>query len=326
METITSRIDAVTEIPPEYRNPVCPPPKSIKWELVGNACNYACSYCAIERGKKQLMDLELFKRASKEALDFGVEECGLFFVGESCLEPKLLVDALKWAKRIGYPYVFLTTNGSLCNPLLSGELMSHGLDSLKFSINASGPAQFKQLMRVKPKLFEDALNNLRAAHTQRNAMGYKTRIYASSIEMFDGDANKEEMDALLKERVLPFVDQHYTLPCFESMQIKNSDRNAALGIKVTAGNPGRAGNMRNPADGCWSVFREGHVRANGGVSACCFASDGTFDMGGLTEQSFGAAWNSKPFQALRAAHLSGKGVRGTVCESCIHGTKAISFV
>jgi radical SAM protein with 4Fe4S-binding SPASM domain len=340
------------------------------------------------------------------------------------MDPPLLLDCLEWAKGLGNDnYCFLTTNGSLCDSMLSGELMQRGLDSLKFSINAADAIQFEEVMGVKPKLFEKALNNLKAAREIRDEMGYKTRIYASSI-LFDGVINEKNdvqpmqkgerqapaedlqgmprceyegdspeafgakagakeagkcegvrtclstpgeaspqtlrdmrdggdreapselrstargsvvvppmppvdtrgtiapnqfnrMQKLLVERVLPYVDEHYWLPCFSEMAHPSQEKNRELGFKPWAGNQGRLDNLREPLP-CWSVFMEGHVRVDGHLSACCFGATDTFDMGDLTQQSFMEAWNSKKFQELRRAHLA-HDVHGTACESCIYG-------
>jgi len=315
--SITERIDAVTSIPVDRLKAEAPAPKSVKIELT-NRCNYACSMCGI-RGRavpgKDEIDRGLFRRITTEMREAGVEEIGLFYIGESTMSPDLLLDCLRWVKGIGFPYAFLTTNGSLLTRELSRELMASGLDSLKFSINASGPVQFKEVMGVKPKLFEAALGNLKAAREERDAGGYSTRIYASSIK-FSGE-QQAQMEALLAERVLPYVDEHYWLPLFSEMQSPLAEKNKARGWKANAGNQGRLENLRDPLP-CWAVFTEGHVRVDGGLSACCFGATSCFDMGDLATTSFMEAWNSPKFQALRAKHLSGD-VHGTVCESCIHG-------
>ena len=315
--TITQRIDGVTHIPAAYLKESCPAPKSVKVELTSR-CNYACQFCGIrgrEKAGKEDIDFALFKRATQEMKDAGVEEIGLFYIGESTLSPALLIDALRHCKRIGIPYVFLTTNGSLLTPMLAGELMEGGLDSLKFSINAATPEQFRETMGVKPALFSKALSNLQAAFRLRNEKGYRTKIYASSI-MFHGE-QQQDMEQLLQHQVLPFVDEHYWLPLFSEMQSPLAEKNEARGWKANAGNQGRLANLRDPLP-CWAVFREGHLRVDGGLSACCFGADDKFDMGNLNHMSFMDAWNSGAFQALRKAHLSGD-VHNTPCESCIHG-------
>lgn len=94
-----------------------------------------------------------------------------------------------------------------------------------------------------------------------------------------------------------------------------TQREEELGYRPTAGNQGRLGQLREPLP-CWSAFTEGHVTAEGRLSACCFDATANWTMGDLNQQSFMDAWNSEPFVKLREAHLR-RDVSGTVCEQCI---------
>jgi hypothetical protein len=313
--TITERIDAVTRIPADFLRPDPPAPRSVKIELSAR-CNYRCGFCALRTREKQPtrdMDLGFFKRITRQMRDAGVEEIGVFYLGESFMAPELLVQAIRYLKReIGMPYVFLTSNASLATPQRVRQCMEAGLDSLKWSMNAADEAQFTEVMAVSPKLFERALENVAAAWRVRQAGGYATRLYASSIR-YDG-AQQARMEALLAERVLPFVDEHYWLPLY-SMGAFAASREAELGYRPIAGNQGRLGALREPLP-CWSAFTEGHVTADGKLSACCFDATSHWTMGDLNTAQFLEAWNSHAFRELRAAHLR-RDVRGTVCEACI---------
>jgi MoaA/NifB/PqqE/SkfB family radical SAM enzyme len=314
-ETITSRIDAITKIPESHRHAYLPAPRSVKIELTGR-CNYRCGFCALRMREEQPLgdiDFNLFKRVTTEMREAGVEEIGLFFLGESCMAPELLVDALKWVKgSLSFPYVFLTSNASLSDPELVEQLMAEGLDSLKWSMNASDEVQFKLVMGVSPKYFRKALKNVKAAKEVRDRGGYRTRLYSSSIK-YDGE-QQERMETFLAEHVTPYVDQHYWLPLY-SMGAVATQREAELGYRPTAGNQGRLGALREPLP-CWSAFTEGHLRADGLLSACCFDADGRFVMADLNEVSFMEGWNSPTFTALREAHLR-RDVSGTICQDCI---------
>jgi hypothetical protein len=94
-----------------------------------------------------------------------------------------------------------------------------------------------------------------------------------------------------------------------------TQREAELGYRPTAGNQGRLGALRDPLP-CWSAFTEGHITAEGKLSACCFDATSRWTMGDLTRLSFMDAWNSPAFVALREAHLR-KNVQGTLCEACL---------
>lgn len=314
-ESITGRIDAITLIPPQYRKTILPAPRSVKIEI-SPRCNYRCGFCAVRTRvvqPKHDMDFALFQRITREMREAGVEEIGVFYLGESFMNPELLVGCIRYLKKeIGMPYVFLTTNGSLAAPRIVERCMRAGLDSLKWSVNAAGELQFARVMGVSPRLFERALKNIRGAWYVRRRGGYATRLYASSIQ-YDGE-QLARMEKLLAERVLPWIDQHYWLPLY-SMGAFATRREEELGYRPIAGNQGRVDALREPLP-CWSAFTEGHVTAAGKLSACCFDANADWTMGDLVTQPFMEAWNSPAFQRLRAAHLR-RDVRGTVCESCI---------
>ena len=313
--TITERIDNVTRIPPAYQKAELPAPKSIKIEI-SPRCNYRCGFCALRTRESQPkwdMDFALFKRITREMREAGVEEIGCFYLGESFMNPRLLVDCIRYVKQeLAFPYVFLTSNASMSFPEAVEECMKAGLDSLKWSVNAADEGQFEQIMGVAGRLFRHALGNIKAAWAVRQAKGYATGLYASSIR-YDGE-QQSKMEALLDEHVRPYVDEHYWLPLY-SMGAFATTREEELGYRPSAGNQGRLGALREPLP-CWSAFTEGHVTADGKLSACCFDANANWTMGDLTKQSFMDAWNSDAFVRLRAAHLR-RDVRGTVCEQCI---------
>lgn len=313
--SITKRIDEITLIPPERMKAILPAPKSVKIELTGQ-CNFRCGFCALRMRDKQpteAMSWGLYGRLTMEMREAGVEELGLFFLGESFTYPIFLVDAIKHAKYLReFPYVFLTTNGSLANPEWVKACMDNGLDSLKFSVNWADEQQFEEITGVKGKLFHEALKNLEQARRIRDEGGYKCRIYASSIA-YDGD-QAERMRKLLNGYVRPYVDEHYFLPLY-SMGSFATQREEELGYKPIAGNQGRLEALREPLP-CWSAFTEGHITSSGKLSACCFDAGENWVMADLNEVSFMEGWNSQAFQELRAAHLK-RDVTGTICEHCV---------
>jgi MoaA/NifB/PqqE/SkfB family radical SAM enzyme len=308
---ITSRIDAVTRIPERYLAERLPAPRAVKIELTSQ-CNYRCGFCAhrLRMKKRGEMDMPFFQRVVGEMVDAGVEELGVFYIGESFM-CDWLPEAIAHAKQRGIRYVFLTTNGSLATPARVSECMRAGLDSLKFSMNNADEEQFERVAAVKPKLFRDSVMNLKAARAIRDLGGHSCGLYASSIR-YDGE-QQAKMQELVNE-ILPFVDEHYWLPLY-SMGSHATQREEELGFRPTAGNQGRIGALRDPLP-CWSAFTEGHITYDGKLSACCFDAGDKWVMGDLNQVSFMDAWNSPDFMALRRAHLK-RDVRGTICESCV---------
>lgn len=310
---ITERIDAITGIPPEYRGSVLPAPRSVKIELTGR-CNFACSFCARSDMLRMQADMDraFFKRVLMEMRAAGVEELGLFYLGESFMVP-WLEEAIGFAKQeCGYAYVFLTTNGSLATPDRLRGCFRNGLDSLKFSLNYADERQFTSIARVKKSLYYKMLDNIQNAHAIREEVkashGHRCGLYASYIAY---DGQQGERMAAVAEELRPYLDEIYALPLYNQATLVEG-REA---WDYTAGNRGRLDALRDPLP-CWSVFTEGHITWDGKLSACCFDHDGRFHMGDLTTTSFMDAWNSEAYRQLRAAHLA-RDVTGTPCEKCV---------
>ena len=309
MNSITSRIDAVTLIDPEHLGTEIPVPRSVKIELTGR-CNFSCSFCARSQKLREVQDIDkdFFFRVLREMREAGVEEIGLFYLGESFMVP-WLPEAIKYAKDIGFPYVFLTTNGSLVTRSKVQECMANGLDSLKFSYNYADGDQLKSIAKVKTSYFDKIVENMKTARQIRDAYDYKCGLYASYIE-YDG-AQNERMKEAVKE-IEPYMDEVYALPLYNQATLVQGLTEA---WSYTAGNRGRLDALREPIP-CWSVFTEGHITWDGKLSACCFDHNDSFTMADLNEDSFVDGWNSEEFKTLRQAHLN-KDIKGTACESCV---------
>ena len=259
------------------------------------------------------MDIEFFQRITIEMMEAGVKEIGLFYIGESMMNMPLLLESLKWLKTQfdPAPFVFLTTNGSLANKHNVKQLMASGLDSLKFSITSSDPVQFSKVVGVKPKLFWEALKNIKGAHEAKGALKSECELSASSIKY--GDDQVREMNPILDMYVRPYV-KHYWLPLY-TMGDYATHNELKQGMNPTAGNMGRLDAMRDPLP-CWLVVREGHITAKGLMSACGFDANESWIVADLNEVSFMDGWNSQIFRDLRKAHFK-KDVTVTMCEQCI---------
>lgn len=305
---ITERIDRITHIPNAYKHALPPAPKSVKIELTAR-CDFQCFFCAshFRLREKRDMDWHFYTHVVKEMRTAGVEELGVFYLGESFIYPQL-AEAIQYAKAIGFPYVFLTTNGRLATPDKVKACMAAGLDSLKFSFNNASPEQFQATTGVKANAFHTLIDNIKQARRIRDELGYACGLYASSIQ-YDGE-QQHRMEAAVAE-ILPYVDEHYWLPLYGQAGFTAG----AKGTAPIAGNQGRIGALQPPLP-CWALFTEGHITYDGHLAACCFDHDGRFNMGDLNQMGFMEAWHSPSFQALRQANLA-QDVRQTVCEQCI---------
>src|SRR5512147_1266519 len=150
--SITDRIDAVTKIGDERISMmgIQPPPKSVKIELTAK-CNLKCKFCATQtrtEAAKNDMNFDFFKAITEDMRISGVEEIGLFYLGEPFMNTPLLERAIKHCKDIGFPYVFITSNAVLATPDRVEAVMKAGLNSLKWSVNFATPEQYEEISGV----------------------------------------------------------------------------------------------------------------------------------------------------------------------------------
>ncbi len=312
--SIISHLKGITNIPESHlkENPPCPP--SVKIELTSK-CNYKCKFCAYTTRESYIpkdMDWSLFKRITEEMRNEGVREIGLFYIGESFMNPSLLIRAVKYLKKkLKIPYVFLTANASLARYNVVHLLMEHGLDSLKWSCNAADRTQFEEILGAPSQLLDEALKNIKQAHEIRAKYNYKTGLYASSVKYDD------DQPALMKpilEHILPYVDEHYWLPLYTAGGM-NTQKEKDLSMQPVAGNPGRLDAMVDPIP-CWTLFTAAHILVDGRMTACCLDGTGKWVVGDLKRQGFMQTWNSERFKKLRKAHLN-KSIKNTLCAECV---------
>lgn len=307
MTIISTRIDAITAIHEIARSLKPPCPKSVKIELTAR-CDMQCWFCATgyKLRDKRDMTRSFYDSLLVDLKESGVEEVGMFYLGESFL-CKWLPSAIAEASSM-FPYVFLTTNGRLATYDRVKECAMAGLNSLKFSFNFASAGQMKEMTKVDA--FDTVVKNIKdarkAVYEVERDTGHVCGLFASSI-LYDGD-QRGHMESAINE-IRPFLDEHYFLPLYSQAGLAEDAVR-----KPVAGNPGRVGAMREPLP-CWALFTEARVTYDGHLSACCFDHDGRFHMGDLKTTKFMDAWHCEEFQELRRHHLE-RDVTGTVCEKC----------
>lgn len=303
MNKITERIDNVTDCSKSLTVPT-PMPKSVKIELNSN-CNYKCSFCATQFDLRSMgkMDRKLFEKIIDELSSIGIQEVGLFYLGEPFL-CNWLPEAIKYVKDKGIPYVFLTTNGSAVTEKKIFDCMSSGLDSIKFSINFSDVDQFERITKLKSDTFNRVKDNIKMVHRIREDNNFKCGIYASCIRYDDEQPIK--MQPILEE-LSNYIDEFYWLPLYTQAGLFDES--------TVIGNVGRHDNQKKGIP-CWSIFTGSHITYEGLLSACCFDHKNEFIMGDLKKDSFVDSWNSADFIKLRMSHLNGD-VTSTQCKNCL---------
>ena len=301
---LAERLSKIRTLDSATRTTTPPLPRSAKIEL-SSRCDMQCFFCAAHKHPRAGNDMSqaLFTRLADELRLVGVEQLGLFYLGESML-CEWLPEAIRYAKEVSrFPYVFLTTNGLSATPDRLRACMAAGLDSIKFAFNWSDEDEFQRVTGVPAAEYDVVLENLRWARSIRDDVehetGHRCAIYASSLR-YDDEEPQRMQDAL--KTIEACVDHHYWLPLLGHCGLPRRD---------LAGRPVPVKSLP-----CWALFTEAHITRDGKLSACPLDASKRFHVGDLEDMSFVEAWHSASFQALRQHHLDGN-VKGTACQSCI---------
>ena len=174
----------------------CPFPKKNLLIEVTNHCNNKCLFCYNDcmKRRKRFIDQEIVEKALTEAYELGMREVGFYVVGEPLLD-KRLKDFIKRAKEIGYEYVYITTNGILANLETVKELYKSGLDSIKYSINASNAKDYQMIHKTNS--FDLVTKNLKDVYQWKKRYKRNIKVYVSYIST---DKTKNEKTIFFPEK------------------------------------------------------------------------------------------------------------------------------
>ena len=278
-------------------------PKEIFLE-VNNTCNHSCLFCAnakMTRGK-DFIDDNLAKKIMKDAFVAGSRDITFYATGEPLIFPKL-PEYIKYAKDIGYEYVFLTSNAALSTKQKMKSIIDAGLDSIKFSVNAGTREHYKQVHGKDD--FEKVINNIKEWDEYRKEIGSKLKMFVSFIPT---QITKDDYPLLLKE-VESYIDQEV-----DQRECSNQGGNMLENNDYEEINPENIlGTLKTHqlTNICPDPFNRLTVSSEGYLTACVVDYQNALAMHDLNKVSITEAWNSKIFQELRQKHLADK-LEGTL--------------
>lgn len=289
---------------------VPPFPHNMLIELA-NICNHKCVFCGYRKMKraKRVCDRELVERVLKEAFQNGTREVGFYVIGEPFLYQDL-PEIISLAKKIGFEYIYLTTNGALASKEKLEQVILAGVDSIKFSINAATKETYRKIHGEDD--FELVKHNVKTLADLKKENGLKIRCYISFIRT---EWNKKE-EAILFQEFQSLVDHIYVYDCVN--QGGNMNELVTMGVIDEK-------NIRPGSSiPCDMIFNRIHVTAEGYLDACCADAEGYLAAVDLHQYSLKEAWESSLMQLLRKRHLEND-LEGTACYNCIYNKEAANI-
>lgn len=284
-----------------------PFPHNMLMELT-NTCNHKCVFCGYKdmKRKKHICEKELMFDLMDQAYKNGTREIGFYMIGEPLMCADL-ADYVARAHKLGFEYIYLTTNGGLADLTRMRTLVDAGLNSVKFSVNGATPETYEAVHGKDD--FEVVKNNIRALRifTKENDIDFP--MFISFVR---NEINKNDV-TVLHDIFDDFVDQIYIVPCA-------NQAGGMLGL-VSNGVVLESDLLPGSTVPCEMIFNRLHITCEGYLNACCADVDGYLSAIDLHTTKLEDAWNSEILKRLRRQHLD-YNLDRILCYNCTNRTDA----
>jgi pyruvate-formate lyase-activating enzyme len=290
-------------------------PKNALVELT-NSCNHACIFCknADQARKSTHLDIDVFSIFIKQAVELGLEELGLYATGEPFMT-KGLPDYIKIAKKYGVLRVYITTNGALATLPRVKKCVDAGLNSIKFSINASNREDYALIHGYDD--FENVLSNITQIHHWVQTNNVPLQMLGSCVLVPLLKDRKPQHERVFRKYFEDIIyveagsqgGQAFDLPFAESV------KQAVFGGILSKPRAER------PCQLPWSRV---HLTAEGYLTACCVDYNLDLVYANIRDANLSDLWNNSKIRSLRTNHLSDS-LGGLLCDQCMNN-RAAEFV
>jgi radical SAM protein with 4Fe4S-binding SPASM domain len=268
-----------------------------------NLCNIACIKCPRADLTRPLgfMDYDFFKKVIDESLQYGKRRhIGMVMLGEATMHPRL-IDMVSYMHENDAAHdVTLNTNALLLDEKMSEELIRGGLDSIRFSIDASTSETYNLLMQRNR--FERFVNNIQGFLDVKKKLGASTP--KTIIRVTLSEENKDELEDI-RERWADQADEFEIVPAMNWA--------GAISLKSPHPVPFVEREAMGPCTELWHTM---YIYQTGTVALCCVDWDNEFDLGDLTKNSIHEVWNNAAFKRVRTQHKEGNYEELPYCAGC----------
>lgn len=264
-----------------------------------SVCNARCVFCPHSNNglgrKREVMSDEVFdiivERLRRERI--APPTIDLFDVGEPLVDKGLFSRVRVLKAAFPTASIRITTNFSLANDLVIGEVLASGLDSVHISLNASNREDYERIMGLN---WDKTLQNVNSLIERRNETGSPLRIVLGMV--LCQESSKEarvfvkqwsgKVDSVLLQRAVDW------------------------GGNVNVAGSYRASMRLYP---CNDLFERIVILSNGDMALCCQDSDGVVKLN-VRSHPMLDMFNSGVFEAMRRRHLEGKIASIRMCRNC----------
>ena len=289
-----------------------PLPSSLNIEL-NNTCNQKCIFCpfhgkyAPQRLKPAVLDAEFVKELLDQAKELGIgkKEVGFYLAGEAFVYPKF-EEIVAYAKKLGFQYIFLTTNGALAKPDRMKAVIDAGIDSIRFSVNAADRETYKEMHGTDD--FDTVLDNIKYMYQYITENEINVATSLSCVITKKTQGIQEQVKNVFSE----YVDDILFIPVILSRFGDIQELKEIYEIQDDEGAE------INPDYVCPIIFNSMYINALGQVVPCCETYDSKLAIADLKKDpDLEKAWRCSGYEKYRKIFLKKESDTGTICETCV---------
>lgn len=221
---------------------------------------------------------------------------------------KNLSKYIKYAKEIGYKYVFITTNGALADFDSIKDVMDSGLDSIKFSINGGSRETYKKIHGCDD--YDKVIENLKFAYEYKRKKGLNIKILSSFVVT---KYTKDEID-MHYNNIKPYIDD---VVFFYAASFAGQMKEEIEGLRVEIDNIKVPKYKKKNKLPCPELFRTICITAEGYLTLCCSEALNYLVVEDINNMTLSEAWHSERMKKIRQKHLQGD-IEGILCYNCMY--------
>lgn len=262
-------------------------------------CNHKCTFCSNpdQRTIKSQVSYDDYVKVMDNVTQYiETQEIGLSAKGEVLVNKDLEKIIHITKEKYQIPYVYISSNGALASNNTLHRLLTAGLDSIKFSINAVNKEDY-----LKTHLsddFELVINNLKNLINLKKTLFPNHKISISSVIKM-GQSELENNFRKILGSDYNFIDSisvyslDYT-PKFEEVKTNK---------KVTKK--------------CGIPFNEIYINSDSTLGLCCKDYFDEISFGSLLENDFMKIYQGTRYNTIRDMHTKSDFPDNHLCKNCL---------
>lgn len=262
-------------------------------------CNHACTFCSNSdpRTIKSQVNRTEFSDVMENLTRYvTVTELGLSAKGEVLIN-KDLEQIIRIAKeRFHIPYLYFSTNGALLNPRRAYKILEAGIDSIKFSINATDPKHYETVHRSDD--FPQVIDNLKELIDLKKSRFPHLKILISVVGTYEKEEVEKTFSTLLKAR-FNLIDRvlFYPITYTSKFEVPLSDKPIQSRCRIP--------------------FDEIYINSDCTLGLCCKDYFDEINFGSLIKEDFLKLYLGEPFASIRQMHKRGDFPKEHLCRKCL---------